>query len=98
MKRNWSKELPGPPMPEPPAETLQVPPEKVSEPFTLGLPRSWHAQLRGHCGSKTRVGGLRRPNAYTLPSREPTKIWPCDTLDRKSTRLNSSHANISYAV
>src|SRR5947209_15498684 len=29
-------------------------------------------------------------------------IWPQDslnhTLDRKSTRLNSSHANISYAV
>src|SRR3712207_7096297 len=24
-----------------------------------------------------------------------TKVW---TLDRKSTRLNSSHANISYAV
>src|SRR3712207_8477446 len=23
--------------------------------------------------------------------------WPC-SLDRKSTRLNSSHANISYAV
>src|SRR5438445_5152559 len=23
---------------------------------------------------------------------------PCDELDRKSTRLNSSHANISYAV
>src|SRR3712207_8274498 len=23
---------------------------------------------------------------------------PADTLDRKSTRLNSSHANISYAV
>src|SRR3712207_8937040 len=24
--------------------------------------------------------------------------WPRHTIDRKSTRLNSSHANISYAV
>src|SRR3712207_9000862 len=24
--------------------------------------------------------------------------WPIDRRDRKSTRLNSSHANISYAV
>src|SRR5438445_6909844 len=25
-------------------------------------------------------------------------VWPFSLLDRKSTRLNSSHANISYAV
>src|SRR3712207_8803460 len=25
-------------------------------------------------------------------------FWPTDLVDRKSTRLNSSHANISYAV
>src|SRR3712207_7475675 len=30
---------------------------------------------------------------------DPTAIhWDVETLDRKSTRLNSSHANISYAV
>src|SRR3712207_7508041 len=28
----------------------------------------------------------------------PTLLRRGDTLDRKSTRLNSSHANISYAV
>src|SRR3712207_6964269 len=27
-----------------------------------------------------------------------TLLGPGDTVDRKSTRLNSSHANISYAV
>src|SRR3712207_8778159 len=27
-----------------------------------------------------------------------TDVGPADSLDRKSTRLNSSHANISYAV
>src|SRR5947209_10642882 len=30
--------------------------------------------------------------------REPTDWPPDDPRDRKSTRLNSSHANISYAV
>src|SRR5947209_15683731 len=35
-----------------------------------------------------------------LPSWCPLRIWAKlrDSLDRKSTRLNSSHANISYAV
>src|SRR3712207_8203058 len=28
----------------------------------------------------------------------PTSSWGSSTADRKSTRLNSSHANISYAV
>src|SRR3712207_8985464 len=37
------------------------------------------------------------------PSRSPVGSWaaadrPCPQVDRKSTRLNSSHANISYAV
>src|ERR1035437_10953827 len=38
--------------------------------------------------------------AFVAPSlTESTRlIWPAPTPDRKSTRLNSSHANISYAV
>src|SRR3712207_7216413 len=43
------------------------------------------------------VGGLnllaRRPGAFTDESERIGQL-----LDRKSTRLNSSHANISYAV
>src|SRR3712207_8224829 len=31
-------------------------------------------------------------------SDDPQSRVACETLDRKSTRLNSSHANISYAV
>src|SRR3712207_6932123 len=34
----------------------------------------------------------------TVHSREGLRQAVRDTLDRKSTRLNSSHANISYAV
>src|SRR3712207_7658051 len=30
--------------------------------------------------------------------KQETYSWYLDTRDRKSTRLNSSHANISYAV
>src|SRR5947209_17011399 len=38
------------------------------------------------------VGGLEKPPAPADPMPAPT------FADRKSTRLNSSHANISYAV
>src|SRR5438445_7883616 len=41
------------------------------------------------CGRRKPCAGLSRPGA-SAPPREPG--------DRKSTRLNSSHANISYAV
>src|SRR3712207_8655390 len=52
--------------------------------LTVGPERYWAAR-RGW--TSLRAGGLRR--------------WPVDPAtgaDRKSTRLNSSHANISYAV
>src|SRR3712207_8099506 len=41
-------------------------------------------------GAGRRAGGVEGPTA----SSPPTAVHP----DRKSTRLNSSHANISYAV
>src|SRR6266481_8311603 len=39
---------------------------------------------------------IRPPS--TGPSAEPTCCAPNKTPDRKSTRLNSSHSSISYAV
>src|SRR3712207_8006213 len=39
-----------------------------------------------------------RPNASHLTQDPRLRIVLCGYLDRKSTRLNSSHANISYAV
>src|SRR3712207_8428696 len=44
--------------------------------------------VRGRRGHRRRV---RRPARAGLPDAAPAR-------DRKSTRLNSSHANISYAV
>src|SRR3712207_7573817 len=41
-----------------------------------------------------REGALHHPT----PRQDPETPRRHETLDRKSTRLNSSHANISYAV
>src|SRR3712207_7986790 len=57
--------------------------------FKIVLPRQFGAKAPG----MARLGV--RQSATGLPSRRPHVI---DYKDRKSTRLNSSHANISYAV
>src|SRR3712207_7597858 len=49
------------------------------------------ANLPGECDVHA---GVRSPAA----DRRPTCSAPDGAADRKSTRLNSSHANISYAV
>src|ERR1035437_9900973 len=38
------------------------------------------------------------PDAHMLPTEMAKPLYPQPVSDRKSTRLNSSHANISYAV
>src|SRR5258707_11117720 len=45
--------------------------------------------------SRARLAALKR--AY-IPAAALLAAWLLATLDRKSTRLNSSHANISYVV
>src|SRR3712207_8610524 len=49
------------------------------------------AQVRGSLGESVRPGRRHAP-AEPVPARQRA------ARDRKSTRLNSSHANISYAV
>src|SRR3712207_8096080 len=46
----------------------------------------------------THVSRRRRPQPLLEPSQIRTRTRAVGGLDRKSTRLNSSHANISYAV
>src|SRR3712207_7521696 len=55
---------------------------------TVGLVRNCGVLRREHAG--------RQKAAYELY--RSRGMHPRDTEDRKSTRLNSSHANISYAV
>src|SRR2546430_7822734 len=52
----------------------------------------WNASLLLLCGERARA--LPR---HARPDRTDSLVRVC-TLDRKSTRLNSSHSQISYAV
>src|ERR1035437_5134116 len=53
------------------------------------------------CSPRSGATSARRAATHSIVARWPTR-WPMSkmtcTIDRKSTRLNSSHANISYAV
>src|SRR3712207_6907537 len=51
-----------------------------------------------HRGEKSRVVVLEEVEGKTLTIASNSPATEFDRLDRKSTRLNSSHANISYAV
>src|SRR3712207_6889417 len=75
----------------------------TTEIYTLSL----HAPLRtgGGIPPPARDGAAPRRRGGSPPARAPLrltgvrpKVQKCDREDRKSTRLNSSHANISYAV
>src|SRR3712207_8614333 len=56
------------------------------------VPQSHEPERSTEC-----MAGVRKCTARTYPSRHQNRAGPC-AGDRKSTRLNSSHANISYAV
>src|SRR3712207_8822011 len=49
----------------------------------------------GHAGLMAKPKGARNGNSRPGGRKRPSEIH---RVDRKSTRLNSSHANISYAV
>src|SRR3712207_9056548 len=54
------------------------------------------AQEAAHDLPRARLGQVARPDDALWPGELPDPLG--HVLDRKSTRLNSSHANISYAV
>src|SRR3712207_7041820 len=91
---------------------IRRPPRSTLFPYTT-LFRSWGkapAQTSGLIGRKWKhrevleLTGTNRPRTcHTHPTtcgntNERLFRVHCAVLDRKSTRLNSSHANISYAV
>src|SRR3712207_7808188 len=70
---------------------IRRPPRSTLFPYTT-LFRS-HAQHQVRRRALPGRGRERRPRL-----REGAALLPAEQQDRKSTRLNSSHANISYAV
>src|SRR5439155_25857316 len=92
--------------------TIRRPPRSTLFPYTT-LFRSWPAQARCLChtrmGELMRILTGRRAACLALPLLSLSLILPVTTAaqvndiatqaeDRKSTRLNSSHVAISYAV
>src|SRR5690606_41778105 len=58
--------------------------------------RHLDALFKGHIALG--VKGVRRSHATRHPEQDAGIGLGCGMLDRKSTRLNSSHVKISYAV
>src|SRR3712207_8088423 len=86
---------------------IRRPPRSTLFPYTT-LFRSVLAAARRSGATLLPVDSEHNAIFQALDSRDPAKVekivltasgGPCRTMeDRKSTRLNSSHANISYAV
>src|SRR3712207_8034819 len=74
---------------------IRRPPRSTLFPYTT-LFRSIYEDWYGEHGARQRFG----EGVYGLPELHRDAIAGADLVagDRKSTRLNSSHANISYAV
>src|SRR5918993_3648854 len=58
----------------------------------------YHAGDTAVFGDMQLIGQIYRPDVALLPIGDRLVMGPLEAADRKSTRLNSSHANISYAV
>src|SRR3712207_8853811 len=76
---------------------IRRPPRSTLFPYTT-LFRSRHAVTDGNGNGLT--DGDRFADGHPVPDRDGNGLTDGDRFaeDRKSTRLNSSHANISYAV
>src|SRR3712207_7193272 len=79
---------------------IRRPPRSTLFPYTtLFRSRSVATQRRSNGRAHDRIPrGRRREGAPFGRSHLGTPAGDLTDLDRKSTRLNSSHANISYAV
>src|SRR3712207_8902932 len=81
---------------------IRRPPRSTLFPYTT-LFRSYHAAKEAQAHLETRIAVLRERmvNAVVVEAATGEEVGFGSTVevrDRKSTRLNSSHANISYAV
>src|SRR3712207_6856994 len=85
---------------------IRRPPRSTLFPYTTPLP-IWRGKLLARIAladgfrrgreDRPRLHFRLRGSRYSLPA-DLAPVRPAGRADRKSTRLNSSHANISYAV
>src|SRR2546430_4301259 len=74
---------------------IRRPPRSTLFPYTT-LFRSH--ERRHHTPARLQLAGCAGNRAAQWGAREPAGFHPWVGRDRKSTRLNSSHSQISYAV
>src|SRR5256885_9154734 len=84
---------------------IRRPPRSTLFPYTTALPISFLDPHQVHGGSNHAAILTRVRHRHALvnaaqpePPRRRQSVSVADTRDRKSTRLNSSHLVISYAV
>src|SRR5947209_10321121 len=75
---------------------IRLPPRSTLFPYTTLFRSDECDVVRDDLGSP--LPGMRRGLARLWNDRHFASSGRCKMTDRKSTRLNSSHANISYAV
>src|SRR5207245_8158145 len=71
-----------------------VPARDPASAASVGRARLQHPALDADDGRRA----LRRTGRAGSPGRGRPRLLPAPQIDRKSTRLNSSHGSISYAV
>src|SRR3712207_6981394 len=69
----------------------------VTDPNGAALP-GVTVEIRNVETNTANTATTNEEGAYAFPLLQPGRYTLTATADRKSTRLNSSHANISYAV
>src|SRR5258707_5401656 len=80
---------------------IRRPPRSTLFPYTTLFRslRAPHAENRRYLRRRPRSHVGRHPlGRHTVMNPLDAATLPAQVIDRKSTRLNSSHANISYAV
>src|SRR3712207_8016614 len=81
-----------------PYTTLFRSPETTRDGFVGGHARVFDVAVFGRPGTSPTGSSIAAVETVLFESGRPIVIAPPTPPDRKSTRLNSSHANISYAV
>src|SRR5690554_7152565 len=73
-------------------------PTRRSSDLTLENAVPWVIRIRLRPVSRMTMGTMAKGNTFKFWSQASFRKQLCHSIDRKSTRLNSSHVRTSYAV